>query len=111
MKITFLGTGAADFLPSLADTDRFTVSRDIRRCTVTLLGEDIGMWAGTVFHAQTHLAEKPQNGRAYSFLLEGHCTFPDPCCIIKTKALISCLKTAGFEHIRKTAADFEWSLK
>ena len=59
MKITFLGTGAADFLPSLADTDRFTVSRDIRRCTVTLLGEDIGMWAGTVFHAQTHLAEKP----------------------------------------------------
>ena len=49
MKITFLGTGAADFLPSLADTDRFTVSRDIRRCTVTLLGEDIGMWAGTVF--------------------------------------------------------------
>ena len=75
MKITFLGTGAADFLPSLADTDRFTVSRDIRRCTVTLLGEDIGMWAGTVFHAQTHLAEKPQNGRAYSFLLEGHCTF------------------------------------
>ena len=60
-----------------ADTDRFTVSRDIRRCTVTLLGEDIGMWAGTVFHAQTHLAEKPQNGRAYSFLLEGHCTFPD----------------------------------
>ncbi len=77
MKITFLGTGAADFLPSLADTDRFTVSRDIRRCTVTLLGEDIGMWAGTVFHAQTHLAEKPQNGCAYSFLLEGHCTFPD----------------------------------
>lgn len=33
MKITFLGTGAADFMPSLADTDRFTVSRDIRRCT------------------------------------------------------------------------------
>ena len=40
MKITFLGTGAADFLPSLADSDRFTVSRDIRRCTVTQLGED-----------------------------------------------------------------------
>lgn len=70
MKITFLGTGAADFMPSLADTDRFTVSRDIRRCTVTLLGEDIGMWAGTVFHAQTHLAEKPQNGWAYSFYLK-----------------------------------------
>lgn len=40
MKITFLGTGAADFLPSLSDKNRYTLSKDIRRCTVTLLDEN-----------------------------------------------------------------------
>lgn len=37
MDIVFLGTGAADFLPTLADSDRFTVDKYIRRSTVTLL--------------------------------------------------------------------------
>lgn len=37
MKIGFLGTGAADFLPSLADVDRYNLDKNIRRSTVTLL--------------------------------------------------------------------------
>lgn len=39
MKITFLGTGAADFLPSLKDTDKYTLSKNIRRSCVTLIDE------------------------------------------------------------------------
>lgn len=41
MELLFLGTGAADFLPSLTDTDRFTVDKDIRRSTVTLLNREV----------------------------------------------------------------------
>ena len=37
MELKFLGTGAADFWPSLADVDRFRVDKDIRRSTVTLV--------------------------------------------------------------------------
>lgn len=40
MRITFLGTGAADFLPSLENEDRYTVAKDIRRCTATMLDKD-----------------------------------------------------------------------
>lgn len=39
MELLFLGTGAADFLPSLQDKDRFTVDKNIRRCTMTLLDQ------------------------------------------------------------------------
>lgn len=39
MKITCLGTGAADFLPSLEHEDRYTLDKNIRRCTATLLDE------------------------------------------------------------------------
>ena len=41
MKLHFLGTGAADFLPSLADVDRFRLNPDIRRSTVTLVDEEV----------------------------------------------------------------------
>ena len=41
MKLKFLGTGAADFWPSLADVDRFRLDPDIRRSTVTLVDETV----------------------------------------------------------------------
>ena len=37
MELKFLGTGAADFWPSLQDVDRFRVDPDIRRSTMTLV--------------------------------------------------------------------------
>lgn len=45
MDILFLGTGAADFLPTLADQDRFTVDKNVCRCTSTLLdGKPLHLW-------------------------------------------------------------------
>lgn len=41
MKVKLLGTGAADFLPSLKDTNRFTINIEIRRSTVTLVDEGL----------------------------------------------------------------------
>ena len=41
MKIVFLGTGAADFLPSLADEDRFTIDKSIRRSSAALIDEKV----------------------------------------------------------------------
>ena len=41
MKVKLLGTGAADFLPSLKDTNRYTVDIEIRRSTCTLIDETL----------------------------------------------------------------------
>ncbi len=41
MKVKLLGTGAADFLPSLKDTNRYTVDIEIRRSTVTLIDDTL----------------------------------------------------------------------
>lgn len=39
MNVKCLGTGAADFLPTLKTTDRFTVNKNVRRSTSTLIDE------------------------------------------------------------------------
>ena len=41
MKLLFLGTGAADFLPSLQDVNRDTLDKDIRRSTATLVDGEV----------------------------------------------------------------------
>lgn len=52
MKITCLGTGAADFLPSLENLDRYTIDKDIRRCTATLIDDS------TLIDCGPHLLEE-----------------------------------------------------
>ena len=65
MKLFFLGTGAADFLPSLNDKDRFTIDKNIRRCTMTLLNEttliDCGPHLMDAIQIHGISAEKIQN--------------------------------------------------
>ena len=65
MKLFFLGTGAADFLPSLNDKDRFTIDKNIRRCTMTLLDDstliDCGPHLMDAIRIHGIAAEKIQN--------------------------------------------------